>query len=428
MNILVIGNGGREHALTWKIAQSPLVEKIYCAPGNAGTSKLAENIPIAVTDIEDLLSFASDKRIDLTVVGPEDPLVNGIVDEFEALGHKIFGPGKTAARLEGSKVFAKNLMHKYNIPTAQYEVFDKPSGAYQYIDNISNFPVVLKASGLAAGKGVLICSTRAEAVSGIKKLMEDKVFGAAAAQIVIEEYLEGDELSLFAICDGENYVLLSSSQDHKKVLDGDKGKNTGGMGAYAPAPLATPDLIEKVRRIIIEPTLSAIAAEATPYKGVLYFGLMVDRDRINVLEYNCRFGDPETEVVLPLLKNDLVPILLASAEGNLSGVKVDVHKKWAIDVVLASGGYPDAYEKGKIIQGLDRVSDDIMVFHAGTQLKENKVVTSGGRVLNVVALGDDFNQVKDHLYKQIQKIYFDRIYYRKDIGYRAMKYFPADVK
>ncbi len=426
MKILVIGNGGREHALVWKITQSPLVQKIYCAPGNAGTSKLAENIPIAATDIERLLSFANDNRIDLTVVGPEDPLVKGIVDEFEKLGLKIFGPGKSSARLEGSKVFAKNLMQKYGIPTAGYAVFRKAENAYRYIDGIVSFPVVLKASGLAAGKGVLICKTREETKSGIRSLMEEKIFGSAATEVIVEEYLEGDELSLFAICDGANYILLSSSQDHKKILDGDKGKNTGGMGAYAPAPLATSHLIETVKQKIIEPTLSAIAIEAKPYKGVLYFGLMINKDLVNVLEYNCRFGDPETEVVLPLLKSDLVPILLAAAEGNLRGINVNFHEGWAIDVVLASGGYPDTYDKGKIIQGLDRLPEDIMVFHAGTQVKEGKVVTSGGRVLNVVATGSDFAEIKRHVYEQIKSIHFEKMYYRKDIGYRTIKYLQAD--
>jgi len=428
MKVLVVGNGGREHALVWKISQSPLIENIYCAPGNAGTAKLAKNIPIPVSDIEQLISFATDKRIDLTVVGPEDPLVNGIVDEFEALGLKIFGPRKSAARLEGSKVFAKNLMQKYGIPTAQFAVFNNAESAISYVKDLKKFPVVLKASGLAAGKGVLICETLEESLSGIRSLMEEKIFGTAASEIVIEEYLSGEELSLFAICDGEQYVLLTSSQDHKKVLDGDKGKNTGGMGAYAPAPLATPDLIEKVKREIIEPTIKAVAREAAPYKGVLYLGLMIDRHEIKVLEYNCRFGDPETEVVLPMLKSDLLPILLASAEGNLGGCKPEMHDGWAIDVVLASGGYPDSYEKGKIIQGLERLPDDIIAFHAGTQVKDDKVITSGGRVLNIVARGQDFNKVKEYVYDQIKTVYFNKMYYRKDIGYRALKYLKAEVK
>jgi phosphoribosylamine--glycine ligase len=344
------------------------------------------------------------------------------------LGLKIFGPKKSAARLEGSKVFAKNLMQKYSIPTAQFAVFNNAESAISYVKDLKKFPVVLKASGLAAGKGVLICETLEESLSGIRSLMEEKIFGTAASEIVIEEYLSGEELSLFAICDGEQYVLLTSSQDHKKVLDGDKGKNTGGMGAYAPAPLATPGLIDKVRREIIEPTIKAVAREAAPYKGVLYLGLMIDRHEIKVLEYNCRFGDPETEVVLPMLKSDLLPILLASAEGNLGGCKPEMHDGWAIDVVLASGGYPDSYEKGKIIQGLERLPDDIIAFHAGTQVKDDKVITSGGRVLNIVARGQDFNKVKEYVYDQIKTVYFNKMYYRKDIGYRASKYLKAEVK
>ena len=428
MKILVIGSGGREHALVWKIARSPLVEKIYCAPGNAGTGELAENIPIAVNDIKQMLSFAAEKQVDLTVVGPEDPLIEGIVDAFDKQGLRIFGPVKSAARLEGSKAYAKNLMQKYGIPTAAYAVFKDFENATSYLKKNNKFPVVLKASGLAAGKGVLICVTEKEALEGLHALMKDKIFGEAAAEVVIEEYLEGEELSLFAVCDGANYVLLSSAQDHKKALDGDKGKNTGGMGAYAPAPLANDNLVEKVRKEIIEPTLSAIAQEASPYKGVLYLGLMIADGNVKMLEYNCRFGDPETEVVLPLLKSDLVPVLLASAEGNLKGCRVEMHDGWAVDVVLASGGYPDKYEKEKIIDGLDKLPDNILVFHAGTKLKNGRIVTSGGRVLNIVARRDSFAEAQSGVYDQIRNISFDGMYYRKDIGFRAVRHLRMQNK
>jgi phosphoribosylamine--glycine ligase len=426
MKILVIGSGGREHALVWKIAQSPLVGKIYCAPGNAGTTTLAENIPVAAADVGKLLSFAVENQIDLTVVGPEDPLVEGIVDEFEKRDLRIFGPGKSAARLEGSKVFAKNLMQKYGIPTATYAVFEDYKKAINYLNKNDRYPVVLKASGLAAGKGVLICASQKEALESLRALMEDKIFGGAAAEVVIEEYLEGEELSLFAICDGVHYVLLSSSQDHKKALDGDKGKNTGGMGAYAPAPLANDGFIKRIRKEIIEPTLSAIAAEAAPYKGVLYLGLMVSNGMAKVLEYNCRFGDPETEVVLPLLKSDLVPILLASVDGTLDRCRVEMYDGWAVDVVLASGGYPDKYEKEKVIGGLEKLPDDILIFHAGTKLKNGNIVTSGGRVLNIVARGDSFTEAQSAVYNHIKKINFDAMHYRKDIGFRAIKHLRMD--
>lgn len=420
MKILIIGSGGREHALAWKIAQSSLVKKIFCAPGNAGMAEIAENVPLPVSDHKGLLDFALENRIDLTVVGPEDPLVEGIVDLFADAGLKIFGPRQAAARLEGSKSFSKNLMKKHGIPTAGYEVFSSLENAQRYIQNYEKYPVVLKASGLAAGKGVLICHSREEALAGLNLLMGDKLFGSAGDEVVVEEFLSGEEISVFVLSDGKEYRLLTTSQDHKKALDGDAGKNTGGMGAYAPAPVATAELLASVEENIVRPSLDAIARESVPYTGLLYIGLILTGNGPKVLEYNCRFGDPETEVVLPLLKSDLVPVLLACATGELHKYNIEVYPHYAIDVVLASGGYPDDYEKGKEISGLDALSDDVIVFHAGTRLDNGRLVTSGGRVLNIVTTGKDFAVTRDYLYNQIKKINFDKMHFRNDIGFRAL--------
>jgi len=422
MKILVVGSGGREHALVWKISQSPLVDKIYCAPGNPGIGDLAENVSLKASQLDELLHFALDNHIDLTVVGPEDPLVDGIVDKFTSTGVKIFGPEGKAAQLEGSKAFAKNLMKKYKIPTAEYEIFDSYLEAKDFIKRIKQFPIVLKANGLAAGKGVLICLSRDEALHGISMLMEKKVFGTAGEQIVIEEFLDGEEVSIFVLSDGRNYRLLSSSQDHKKVFEGDTGKNTGGMGAYAPAPVINENYMKKIEAAIIQPSLEAMIKETTPYKGLLYFGLVLTGQGPKVLEYNCRFGDPETEVVLPLLKSDLVPLLLATIDGTLDEYDIEIESGYAFDVVLASGGYPDAYEKGKVISGLDNLDKEILVFHAGTAKKNESLITNGGRVLNVVGLGDSFQKVRDLVYTNIKNISFEGMHYRKDIGHRASKY------
>jgi phosphoribosylamine--glycine ligase len=422
MKILVIGSGGREHALVWKISQSPLVDKIYCAPGNPGISDLAENVPIKAFQLNDLLNFALHNHIDLTVVGPEDPLVEGIVDRFTNKSVKIFGPDSKAAQLEGSKAFAKSLMRKHKIPTAEYEIFDSYSKARNFIENMKEFPTVLKADGLAAGKGVLICQSREEAFNGISMLMENKVFGTAGDQIVIEEFLDGEEVSIFVLSDGTNYHLLSSSQDHKKVFDGDTGKNTGGMGAYAPAPVVDRNYMKKIETSIIQPSLEAMTKENSPYKGLLYFGLILTTQGPKVLEYNCRFGDPESEVVLPLLKSDLVPLLLATIDGSLNEYDIEIESGFAFDVVLASGGYPDAYKKGKVIYGLNNLDKEILVFHAGTAKKNGSIITNGGRVLNIVGLSDSFQKARDLVYSNVEKISFDRMHYRKDIGYRAAKY------
>jgi phosphoribosylamine--glycine ligase len=422
MKILVIGSGGREHSMVWKIAQSPLVSKIYCAPGNPGIADIAEIIPINSSNNKQLLTFAEDKKIDLTVVGPEDPLVTGIVDMFTERGLKIFGPSKIAAQLEGSKVFAKNLMHKYKLPTATYESFNSVTEAEAYIHNLKDFPVVLKADGLAAGKGVLICNNKDETLDGLTSIMSEKKFGTAGNQMIIEQFLHGEEVSIFALCDGYNYKLLSSAQDHKKVFERDEGKNTGGMGAYAPAPLLNERLLAKIEQEIIKPTIQAMAAENNPYCGMLYFGLIVNEEGPKVLEFNCRFGDPETEVVLPMLESDLVPLLLATTNGSLDQHEIKLKKGYAIDIVLASGGYPDKYEKGKIIKGCENVAEGILLFHAGTTLQEKNLVTNGGRVLNVVALGNNFYQTRDFVYENVEKIIFEDMHYRKDIGYRAVKY------
>lgn len=416
MKILVVGSGGREHALVWKIAQSPLVKKIFCAPGNPGISELGENVNIKASDIDGLLQFAKNENIDLTVVGPEDPLVAGIVDKFEAEGLKIFGPNKAAAQLEGNKAFSKNLMKKYGIPTAAYETFTEKNKALQHLNQYKQSPVVLKASGLAAGKGVLICNTEEEAINGLDLIMEEKAFGAAGSEVVIEEFLDGEEVSIFAIVDGKNYKLFSPSQDHKRALDNDEGKNTGGMGAYAPAPIATDSFMENAKNSIIDPTINAMQQEGMPYKGLLYFGLIKTQNGTKVLEYNCRFGDPETEVVLPLLESDLVPLMIASIKGTISDETIKLKNGFALDVVLASGGYPNGYEKGLEISGLDKLEKDIVVFHAGTKTDKGKLLTSGGRVLNIVAMDGDFKFARQKVYDNIKKIHFKKMQFRTDIG------------
>lgn len=421
MKVLVVGNGGREHALAWKIKQSPHVEQIYCAPGNPGTEELGQNIALKADDTAGLIRFAKEHRIDLTVAGPEAPLVAGIVDAFEKENLRIFGPTAHAAQLEGSKVFAKKLMQKYNIPTAGFFEFRDMEKARLHLEKHSTYPVVLKADGLAAGKGVLICENREQALSGLKLIMADKAFGKAGDALVVEDFLSGEEVSVFAICDGMDYLLLPASQDHKKVGEGDRGKNTGGMGAYAPAPLVTTHMLNEIEKTIIKPTLGAMQKEGHPYKGLLYFGLMITDGKPYILEYNCRFGDPETEAVLPLLVTDLVPLLEASIDGTLSRHSISLNPGAAMDVVLASGGYPGAYEKNFEISGLEQVSTEVLIFHAGTARKDGKLVTSGGRVLNVVGLGRDLKEAKEAAYEAIKKIRFKNMYYRRDIGFRALK-------
>jgi phosphoribosylamine--glycine ligase len=416
MKVLVIGGGGREHALVWKIAQSPYVKKIYSAPGNAGISELAECVDIKAEDIEKIADFAEKEGIDLTVVGPEAPLVEGIVDEFEKRKLKIFGPNKAAAQIEGSKVFAKNLMKRYGIPTAEYEVFDDYEKALRYVEN-SNIPIVVKAEGLAAGKGVVVAKTREEAKNAIKAMMKDGVFGKAGRRIVIEEFLEGREVTVMAFCDGKTAKIMESSRDYKRVFDGDEGPNTGGMGAVSPAYYYTDDVSEYVRKNIIRKTLEAMEKEGAPFKGVLYAGLMLTSKGPKVLEFNCRFGDPETQSVLPRLNTDLVEIIIKVLEGRLSEADIEWSKEKAVCVVLASGGYPGAFKKGKEVTGIeDAEKEGAVVFHAGTALKDGKVVTAGGRVLGVTALGKTEEEARDNAYRAASKIYFEGMHFRKDIG------------
>lgn len=416
MKVMVVGGGGREHALVWKIAQSPRVEEIFCAPGNAGIKKIARCVDISAEDIKALADFAEKKSIDLTVVGPEAPLVEGVVDEFEARGLRVFGPNKAAAQIEGSKVFAKNLMEKYNIPTAAFRVFDNSVDAINYIDSI-DAPMVVKAEGLAAGKGVVVAKDKDAAVSAVKSIMEQRIFGKAGARVVIEEYLEGPEVTVLSFCDGKIAVPMVSSRDHKRVFDNDEGPNTGGMGAISPAPAYSMELAEVVEKEIIQKTVEAMAAEGIPFKGVLYTGLMLTKKGPRVLEYNCRFGDPETQVVLPRLKTDLIDIMEACIDGNLEKVMIEWKEEKAVCVVLASGGYPGPYEKGKVIEGLSEAeAEGALVFHAGTAEKNGKIITAGGRVLGVTALGDTEDKARQEAYNAISKISFEDMHYRKDIG------------
>ena len=425
MKILVIGSGAREHAILWKLADSPKKPSLFCAPGNAGTGQFAKNIPIVQSDLPGLLHFAKNERIDLTIVGPEQPLVDGITDLFEKNGLKIFGPSKAAAEIEGSKVFAKHFMQKYQIPTASFNSFEQGEHelAIQYIDTAST-PIVVKADGLAAGKGVTLCATKGEAVQCLNSLMRDGALGRAGNKIVIEEYLEGFEVSILVLTDGHNFVTLVPSQDHKRIFDGDRGNNTGGMGAYAPVPAISTDLLTHIKRHIIKPTLDGLMKEGRPYKGCLYAGLMVTEDGPRVIEFNCRFGDPETEVVLPLLDDDLVGITMDIANGNLSKSEVRWKRQSAVTVVLASGGYPGPYVTGKKILGLQRIMNqrDVMVFHAGTRFENDAVVTAGGRVLAVTALGPegDLQTAIDAAYAALREVTFDGAYFRSDIGKKGI--------
>jgi phosphoribosylamine--glycine ligase len=420
MKILIVGSGGREHVLAWKIRQSPLVKDLYCAPGNGGIAHLAECVDIKADDIEGLVNFALKKRIDLTIVGPEAPLTEGIVDHFEVSGLKVFGPGKAAARLEGSKVFAKEFMHKCNIPTAVFKTFDDYDVAKEFIKK-AQYPLVVKADGLASGKGVFICNKYDEAQKALSQVMQKKVFKEAGNKVVIEECLTGEEASILAICDGQDYIVLASSQDHKRIFDDDLGPNTGGMGAYSPAPIVNSELLSKIEARIIEPTIRGMNREGTPFKGVLYVGLMITKEGPMVLEYNVRFGDPEAQAVLPRLKNDLIPVLLASCEERLSEFELDWDKRSSVCVVMCAGGYPGEYKTGHEITGLDQIKEDenTFVFHAGTKLQEGKIVTNGGRVLGVTALGKNLQAAIDQAYKAVEVIKFESCFFRRDIGAKA---------
>ena len=424
MRILLIGGGGREHALAWKLVQSPNVEKLYAAPGNPGMALLqkCECINLNVDDLEGVADYAEEKSIDLTVVGPEAPLVAGLADVFKRRGLPVFGPSKAAAQLEGSKAFSKELMAKYNIPTAFFKICEDIEAAKAYVEE-KGAPIVVKADGLAAGKGVVVAMTKQEALDAIDEMMGDHKFGAAGARLVLEEYMEGEEASLLAFTDGKTVVPMIAAQDHKRVFDGDEGPNTGGMGTYAPAPVMTDVLRLKATELILKPVVEAMAKEGMPYQGCLYAGLMIKGDSVKVVEFNCRFGDPETQVVLPLLDGDLAEIMLACATGTLNKAEVAWYNKAAVCVVMASGGYPESYEKGKEITGLAAAEEDkdVVVFHAGTKEAEGKIVTSGGRVLGVTAVDSSIRAARDRAYAAVEKIAFEKNFYRKDIAWRALK-------
>ena len=421
MKVLVVGGGGREHTLVWKIAQSPLVDKIYCAPGNPGIAELAECVHIGADEMTALCEFAQAEEIDLTIVGPEVPLTMGIVDMFQAAGLEIFGPNKAAAQIEGSKGFSKDLMARYNIPTAAYQSFTDHAQAVAYIQK-QGAPIVVKADGLAAGKGVIVALTEEQAITAVDDIMLDQVFGDAGASVVIEEFMEGEEASFFAFTDGKNILPLASSQDHKRVNDGDEGPNTGGMGAYSPAPVVTDELYQVIVETIVKPTIDGMAADGCPYSGILYVGLMIKDGVPRVVEYNARFGDPEAQPLLMRMKSDIVPVLQACARGKLQQNSIEWYDKAAVCVVLASGGYPGPYEKGLPISGLDDAAkiDDLMVFHAGTTLKDGKIVNQGGRVLGVTGLGDTVRDAIDKAYVGVKVIHWDGVHYRNDIGARAL--------
>ena len=421
MKLLVVGSGGREHALVWKLVQSSRVEKIFCAPGNAGIARQAQCLDISAEDIDGLLEFARQEKIDLTVVGPESSLTLGIVDRFTAAGLKIFGPDERAAILEGSKVFTKDLLAKYDIPSGAYEVFADQQAALDYLDTVSG-PLVVKADGLAAGKGVILCDNPAEAAQAVRQIMADRAFGAAGDRIVIEEFLEGEEASFLAFTDGKTVVPLPSSQDHKAAYDGDKGPNTGGMGAYSPAPVVTDELHEQVMREVMLPAVRAMAAEGRPYKGVLYAGLMVKDGKAKVLEFNCRFGDPECQPLLMRLRGDLVDIIEAVIDERLAEVELEIDPRPTVCVVMASGGYPGSYEKGYEIHGLEEAAkqENVVVFHAGTGEKDGRIVAVGGRVLGVTALGDTLPAAINAAYETVKMINWTDCFYRTDIGQKAL--------
>ncbi len=432
MRILVVGSGGREHALVWKLAQSKLTEKIFCAPGNAGISGRAESINMKPEDSGCLINFAKREKIDLTVVGPEVPLAGGIVDEFARNKLKIFGPSKAAARLEASKVFAKEIMRKYKVPTADFEVFDSPSRARKYIDGIG-VPCVIKADGLAAGKGVVVAHTREEAMLAVQQMMEERIFGDAGRTVIIEECLQGEEASILVITDSEAVIPLATSQDHKRVFDNDLGPNTGGMGAYSPAPVVSPKLMDEILKNVVYRTIEGLNEEGTPYRGVLYAGIMITDKGPKALEFNVRFGDPETQVILPRLQSDLVRIMLAVSEGRLKEITSSEKIAWdpraSVCVVLASGGYPGEYSKGVQISGLDAVAgmEDVIAFHAGTKMSvmpdrpsDVQYITNGGRVLGITGLGNTIKDARDKAYAAIEKIRFQGMHYRKDIAARAI--------
>ncbi len=422
MKVLVVGNGGREHAIAWKISQSPLVKELYCAKGNGGTAKIAKNIPIEPIHVEALADFAQREGIDFTIVGPEAPLVAGIVDEFEKRGLKVFGPNKRASLLEGSKAFAKEFMQKHQIPTAEFHIFGDPQKAKNFVKDFG-LPVVIKADGLASGKGVFICKSYEEAYQTIDKLMVKKVLGEAASKVVIEEFLEGEEASYIVMVNGDRYVPLPTSQDHKRLLDGDKGPNTGGMGAYSPNPFVDEDTERSIKELIIERVIKGLKEEGINYRGFLYAGLMLTQKGPKVLEFNVRLGDPEAQPLLMRIRGDFCEALLNFYEGK--DISLDIDQRHTLCVVLASKGYPEKPEDGKEIKGLEEVEgmEDVVIFHAGTEIREGKVFTKGGRVLNVCAWGENLKEAQEKAYNAIKRIHFEGMHYRKDIGYRALLHF-----
>jgi len=429
MKVLVIGSGGREHSLVWKLAQSPRVSKIYCAPGNAGISELAECVAISAEDVKGLVNFARKQKIDLTLVGPEASLTLGVVDTFTNKGLRIFGPSQKAAILEGSKVFTKKFMQDYDIPTAGFAVFRKRERAIAYVERVGA-PVVIKADGLAAGKGVIVAQTVQQAIDAIDVIMKDKVFGTAGNRVVVEDFMSGEEASFLAFTDGKTVLPLPTSQDHKPIFDDDKGPNTGGMGAYSPAPVVTPALEKHIMNKIMIPTVKGMAKEGRPYKGVLYAGLMIKNGKARVVEFNCRFGDPEAQPLLMRLKTDLVEVVEAVLDERLHKVRLEIDPRPTICVVMSSGGYPGSYEKGKIITGLDKAAeqDAVVVFHAGTAFKNKKIVTAGGRVLGITAIGNDLEEAISKAYKTAAMIKWPGSFYRTDIGAKAARHKKKTVK
>lgn len=419
MKVLIVGSGGREHAIAWSVSRSPKADKIYCAPGNAGIAEYAECVNIGAMEFEKLADFAQENQIDLTIIGMDDPLVGGIVDEFESRGLRVFGPRKNAAILEGSKAFSKDLMKKYGIPTAAYETFDTPEAALKYLET-APVPIVLKADGLALGKGVLICNTREEAKEGVKTLMLDKQFGHAGDRIVVEQFMTGREVSVLSFVDGKTIKIMTSAQDHKRAKDGDQGLNTGGMGTFSPSPFYTKEVDEFCRKYIYQATVDAMKSEDREFKGIIFFGLMLTADGPKVLEYNARFGDPETQVVLPRMKNDIVDVFEACIDGTLDQIDLQFEDNAAVCVVLASAGYPEHYEKGKKITGLENFKDKdgYYVFHAGSKFDaEGNILTNGGRVLGVTATGKDLKEARANAYKATEWIHFENKYMRHDIGH-----------
>ena len=418
MKVLIVGSGGREHAIAWSVAKSPKVDKIYCAPGNAGISEYAECVSIGAMEFEKFADFAEEKQIDLTIIGMDDPLVGGVVDVFEARGLKVFGPRKNAAILEGSKAFSKDLMKKYNIPTAGYENFDDPQKALEYLRTQAKFPIVLKADGLALGKGVLICNSLEEAEAGVKEIMEDKKFGSAGNTMVVEEFMTGREVSVLSFVDGKTIRPMTSAQDHKRAKDGDQGLNTGGMGTFSPSPFYTEEVDAFCKKYIYQPTVDAMAAEGRPFVGIIFFGLMLTEEGPKVLEYNARFGDPEAQVVLPRMKTDIIEVMEACVNGTLDQVELEFEDNAAVCVVLASDGYPVKYEKGIPMYGFENFKDKdgYYCFHAGTRFDGDQIVTNGGRVLGITATGKDLKEARKNAYEATEWIQFSNKYMRHDIG------------